>query len=139
MGDKVTMVSISSAHIKALTLGASIFLLSACAQFPQNQSPGDALSQLSPSIYTPISADISQYFSDSLQASLIALPVSPWGDNVEIELQDAYFAANGRICRTFIVRDISGQASERLACQASAQQWQEVRPVTRILTTSSHG
>ncbi|EXJ10619.1 MULTISPECIES: DVU3141 family protein [Nitrincola] len=136
------MVSISSAHTKALVLGSFVFLLSACAQFPQTPQHDAAHSTrtvLSPSVYPPLPADISQYFSDSLQASLIALPTSPWGSNVEIELQDAYFAANGRLCRAFFVRDISGQASERLACQTSAKQWQEVRPVTRILNTSSHG
>ncbi|RAU19168.1 hypothetical protein DN062_02545 [Nitrincola tibetensis] len=136
------MVSISSAHTKALVLGSLILLLGACAQFPQNpqhDSNQRASTVLSPSAYPPLPADISQYFSDSLQASLIALPTSPWGNNVEIELQDAYFSANGRLCRAFFVRDISGQASEHLACQTSAQQWQEVRPVTRILNTSSHG
>jgi len=132
------MVSISSAHTKALVLGSLIVLLGACAQFPQNPQQTSS-TVLSPSVYPPLPADISQYFSDSLHASLIALPISPWGNNVEIELQDSYFAANGRLCRAFVVRDISGHASERLACQTSAKQWQEVRPVTRILNTSSHG
>ncbi len=64
-------------------------------------------------------ADVSSFLDSAAPGSVVAVPTSPWGSNVEVVAHERYFAASGRICRELTVSNQRDLPKKELACRTS--------------------
>ncbi|WP_319781498.1 DVU3141 family protein [Oceanisphaera sp. IT1-181] len=65
---------------------------------------------------------LSQYLNANT-ASATLLSESPWGSNVEVLADQAYFAASGRPCRQLQISQPNGNIQHQIACQLPSGDW----------------
>lgn len=80
-------------------------------------------------------SEINAFVANGPAGSIAVFSQTPWGEQLEFELSNKYFAASGRDCRSLRLRKPASSTylSEALACQVELGQWQVVRPVTQLL------
>ncbi|MCK8066943.1 DVU3141 family protein [Cobetia sp. 1CM21F] len=93
--------------------------ISGCATtYPESTGAGSTnLANLTGAAALP--ADVSSFLDSGAPGSVIAVPTSPWGSNVEVVAHERYFAASGRICRELTVSNQRDLPSKELACRTS--------------------
>lgn len=123
-------------------------LLSACGtRYPASQAtPADTAR-----ITVSLPNEIGRFLSEGQDFQRQVINFAAWGDELELELQPAYFAASGRICRPFILYSQTyfsaesapesflesmsahqeSTADTRLACEIRHSHWEEVRHILR--------
>lgn len=122
---------------QAWLLAGSVLLLGGCAtQYPSTQYPSSSASSseyaLASDTATPIeNPDLNGFLEQAPAGGVLTLSVSPWGENVDIIADEAYFAASGRACRK--LRIVSGYDTmqKALVCK-SANGWVKQRSVTQM-------
>ncbi|GGB46311.1 hypothetical protein GCM10011502_19590 [Oceanisphaera marina] len=65
---------------------------------------------------------LTQYLNTST-ATATVLATSPWGPNVQVMAEQAYFAASGRTCRQLQVSQPNGNTQQHIACQLKNGSW----------------
>ncbi|MDX5297865.1 MAG: hypothetical protein LPK85_02825 [Gammaproteobacteria bacterium] len=118
------------AHVVALCLSLG---MAGCASDSVSQAPsavgGGDESRMRDVVV--LDAALSAQLTDAAPHADVALPTSPWGDNVIVRAGDTYQAASGRQCRGLAITR-EGRAFSALACDTGRGRWSLVRPVTRL-------
>lgn len=107
-------------HVVRLAAVAGLALaITGCAtSYPESTGAGSTnLANLTGAASLP--ADVSSFLDSAAPGSVIAVPTSPWGSNVEVVAHERYFAASGRICRELTVSNQRDLPSKELACRTS--------------------
>ena len=107
-------------HVVRLAAVAGLALaITGCAtSYPESTGAGSTnLANLTGAVALPV--DVSSFLDSAAPGSVIAVPTSPWGSNVEAVAHERYFAASGRICRELTVSNQRDLPSKELACRTS--------------------
>ncbi|WP_156961893.1 DVU3141 family protein [Cobetia amphilecti] len=107
-------------HVVRLAAVTSLALaITGCAtSYPESTGAGSTnLANLTGAASLP--ADVSSFLDSAAPGSVIAVPTSPWGSNVEVVAHERYFAASGRICRELTVSNQRDLPGKELACRTS--------------------
>ncbi|MCG5499542.1 DVU3141 family protein [Ectothiorhodospira lacustris] len=120
---------------KARSTPLALFLcmatLTACNTLPTVPTEGAWLSVNGPDTPTGLPSSLNSFLSEAPSGSSISLADSPWGGDVLIHADAAYFAASGRTCRSLSVHGDHGQR-QALVCRKSEDGWEKVRVLTHM-------
>ncbi|MEL0615896.1 DVU3141 family protein [Cobetia marina] len=118
--------------------GLALTIAGCATSYPASTGAGSTnLANLTGAASLP--ADVSSFLDSSAPGSVIAVPTSPWGSDVEVVAHERYFAASGRICRELTVSNARDLPSKELACRTSNEgkagegTWVTQRLVTGLL------
>ena len=128
------MLRKSSLNIKFVVVFMVISLVAGCANVltPNNQLPKTESKIVSESV---LEQRFSAFLASAEPLAVSEFTSTPWGENVLVQASEPYFSASGRYCRKFTVINLSGNESLHLACEIRPGSWEQVRPVTQLLST----
>lgn len=121
--------TLHKARSTPLALLICMATLTACNTLPTAPTEGAWLSIHAPDAMDALSPALNSFLNEAPAGSSIALSDSPWGNDVLIHAEAAYFAASGRTCRGLVVQGEHGQRPA-LVCRKSEAEWEEVRVLT---------
>ncbi|MGP9765401.1 DVU3141 family protein [Halomonas sp. AOP13-D3-9] len=118
---------------RMLLAALGLVIVSGCASYPSSYSQQEAQYVLNNDPATLLqNENLNNFLSQAPAGGVLHLAKSPWGDNVEIIVDEAYLAASGRECRKLQIVEVSSNAGRSgLVCK-TPNGWVNQRVVAKI-------
>ena len=121
--------------VRLAAMLALVAVVGGCAMQPASYSHESGSVVVGEERGTPLGANLNGFLAQSSGEAVIQLAESPWGRDVEVVAEAAYFAASGRPCRELSIRHPGRSATQgAIACETASGNWVASRQVTQALT-----
>lgn len=115
---------------RLLAVSVCLGLLAGCAH--QASAPTETQWASNPNSYLALGQDMQSFLAGAQIQSVAYFAQSPWGEQIDVTVQDRYFSGSGRECLRLELKPQAMTTRIALVCEQNGQ-WTSVRPVTQML------